>query len=139
MPTGLGPAAAGHRPAGGQRQVVLASEGAQGSHSIGAVQVQHVEAVAGGQADVGLGVAGPPGQHPRPIGRRLPHPMRDEGAEGMLADLPARPIPTRAAAPYLRGDNPTVARGAGASELGDRVMQRQHRNPAAGVAEGGVA
>jgi len=34
----------------------------------GAVDVQDVEAVAGGQADVGLGVAGPPGQDPGPVG-----------------------------------------------------------------------
>jgi hypothetical protein len=33
----------------------------------GAVDVQDIEPVATGQADVGLGVAGPPGQDPGPI------------------------------------------------------------------------
>src|SRR5829696_9383454 len=46
----------------------------------GAVDVQDVEAVSGGQADVGLGLLGPPGQHAGPVvvaslspwGTRLP-------------------------------------------------------------------
>jgi hypothetical protein len=35
--------------------------GLDGVGADGAVDIQDVEAVAGGQADVGLGVAGPPG------------------------------------------------------------------------------
>jgi hypothetical protein len=44
----------------------------------GAVDVQDIEAMPGGQADVGLGVAGPPGQDPGAVGGGVSDPMRDE-------------------------------------------------------------
>ena len=55
----------------------------------GAVDVQDVEAVAGGQADVGLGVAGPPGQDPGPVGGGVLDPVGDQRAEGVLGGLAA--------------------------------------------------
>jgi hypothetical protein len=66
----------------------------------GGVDVEDVEAVAGGQADVGLGVAGPPGQDPGPIGGGLLEPVGDEAAQGVFANLAAARIPTRAADPF---------------------------------------
>jgi hypothetical protein len=44
----------------------------------GAVDVQDVEAMPGGQADVGLGMVGPPGQDPGAVGGGVSDPMRDE-------------------------------------------------------------
>src|SRR5918994_5149531 len=55
----------------------------------GAVDVEDVEAVAGGQADVGLGVAGPPGQHAGPVGGGVLDAVGDQGAQGVLANLAA--------------------------------------------------
>jgi hypothetical protein len=72
VPAGLGPAGPGHRPAGQQLQAVAVGEGLEGGYGLKPVQIQHVEPVAAGQADVGLRVAGPPGQHSRAVGRRLP-------------------------------------------------------------------
>ena len=76
--------------------------GPDGVGAGGAVDVQDVEAVAGGQADVGLGVAGPPGQDPGPVGGGVLDPVGDEGAQGVLAGLAAARIPTRAARPRRR-------------------------------------
>jgi hypothetical protein len=47
------------------------------------------QGMAGGEADVGLGVAGPPGQHPRSVTGGVLDAMRDEGAEGAFARLAA--------------------------------------------------
>jgi hypothetical protein len=55
--------------------------GGQFSESLGAggaVDVQDIEGVATGEADVGLGVAGPPGQDPGAVGGGVSDPMRDE-------------------------------------------------------------
>jgi hypothetical protein len=73
---------------------MLAGEGSHRLGVEGAVDVQDVEQVATGQADVGLGLLGPPGQHPGPIGRRVLEPVGDQGAEGVLGDLAAARIPT---------------------------------------------
>jgi hypothetical protein len=73
---------------------MLASEGADGLGADGAVDVQDVEQVATGQADVGLGLLGPPGQHPGPVSRRLLDPVGHQDAEGVLAGLAAARIPT---------------------------------------------
>jgi hypothetical protein len=113
-------------------------DGAQGRDRLGAVQVQDVEAVPAGQADVGQRVAGPPGQHPGPIRGGLGEAMGDEAAQGVLADLPAGPVPTGAAGPHLGRDDPAVIQNAGAVEVGEWVVQRQDRDPPAGVAEGGI-
>ena len=56
-------------------QAMLGRQLLDGLRAGGSVDVQDIEPVAGGQADVGLGVAGPPGQHPGPIGRRLLNPV----------------------------------------------------------------
>jgi hypothetical protein len=58
--------------------------------------------VATGEADVGLGVAGPPGQHAGPVGSGVGDPVGDQAAQGVLADLAAARIPTRAAQPHPR-------------------------------------
>jgi hypothetical protein len=60
----------------------------------GAVDVQDVEGVAGGEADVGLGVAGPPGQHPGPVTGGVLDPVGDQAAQGVLTNLAAAWIPT---------------------------------------------
>ena len=75
----------------------------------GAVDVQDVEAVAGGQADVGLGVAGPPGQDPGPVGGGVLDPVGDQAAQGVLGGLAAARIPTRAARPHCRARQLVVA------------------------------
>src|SRR4030095_692418 len=62
-----------------------------------AVDVQDIEAVAGGQADVGLGVAGPPGQDPGSVTGRFLEPVEDQGAQRVLARLAAFRVPARAA------------------------------------------
>ena len=53
-------------------------QGADGLGALGAVAVQDVEQVAGGQADVGLGVAGPPGQDPGPVTSRVVDAVGDQ-------------------------------------------------------------
>ena len=60
-----------------------------GSLAGGAVDVQDIEAMPTGKADVGLGVAGPPGQDPGPVGGGVLDPVGHEGAEGVLANLAA--------------------------------------------------
>ena len=73
---------------------MLGGQGPDGLGAGGAVNVQDIEAVAGGQADVGLGVAGPPGQHAGPIRRCVLDPVGDQRAQGVLANLTAARIPT---------------------------------------------
>jgi hypothetical protein len=96
---------------------------ADGVFAGGTVDVQYVEQSADGQADVGLGVAGPPGQHPRPVTGGVLDPMRDEGAEGMFAGLAAAWIPTRTARPDCRAWQLSAA-GEGL-EAGLGQLQRQ--------------
>jgi hypothetical protein len=79
------------------RQAMGGGQLADGSLAGGAVDVQDVEQVAGGQADVGLGVAGPPGQDPGPVTGGVLDPVRDQAAQGVLANLAAARIPTRTA------------------------------------------
>jgi hypothetical protein len=102
----------------------------------GAVDIQDVEQLAGGQADVGLGVAGPPGQHPGPVTGGVGDPVGDQAAQGVLANLAAAQIPTRAARPHRRrlvaGNRLEVA------VVGEGVVQGQDRDAAGGIANGGV-
>jgi hypothetical protein len=77
----------------------------------GAVDVQDVEAMPGGQADVGLGVAAPPGQDPGPVGGSVVDAVGDQAAEGVLGGLAAARIPTRAAPPHGRVRRRSVAGG----------------------------
>ena len=58
----------------------------------GAVDVQDIKPVAGGQADVGLGVAGPPGQDPGPIGGGVLDAV-GAGCPGVLGSLATEPDP----------------------------------------------
>jgi hypothetical protein len=121
-------------------QVIVAGEGADHLGAGGAVNVQDIEAVAGGQADVGLGLLGPPGQHPGPIGGRLLEPMGHQAAQGMLADLAAARIPTRAARAHRRVRQSSVARdGLNAAVMGEGVVQRQHRDAPRGIGQSGIA
>jgi hypothetical protein len=76
---------------------VFGGEGADGLGASGAVDIQDIKDMAGGQADVGLGVTGPPGQNPGPVAGGVGDPMRDQAAQGVLANLAAARIPTRAA------------------------------------------
>jgi hypothetical protein len=77
-------------------------QGADGLFAFGAVDVQDVEGVAGGEADVGLGVAGPPGQDPGPVAGGVLDAVGNQRAEGVLADLAAARIPARAASSQRR-------------------------------------
>ena len=104
----------------------------------GAVDIQDIEAVAGGQADVGLGVAGPPGQDPGPVTGGVGDPVGDQAAQGVLADLAAARIPTRTADPCHRSLGVTSNR-LEAGSVGQGVVEGQDGDAAAGVAEGGVA
>jgi hypothetical protein len=90
--------------------------------------------MAGGQADVGLGVAGPPGQDPGPIGGGVLDPVGHQAAQGVLAGLAAARIPTRAAGPChhrLLGASDWLEVAA----VGERVVQGQHRDVAGGIAK----
>jgi hypothetical protein len=69
-------------------------QGPDGLLALWPVDVQDVEGVAGGQSDVGLGVAGPPGQDPGSVGGGVLYAVGDQAAQGMLADLAAARIPT---------------------------------------------
>ena len=80
-------------------QTMLGRQLLDGLSAFGAVDVEDIEAMAGGEADVGLGMAGPPGQHPRPVAGGVGDPVGDQGAEGVLPHLAAAWIPTRAAGP----------------------------------------
>jgi hypothetical protein len=55
----------------------------------GAVDVQDVETVAGGQADVGLGLLGPPGQDSGSVGGGVLDPVGDQAAQWVLGGLAA--------------------------------------------------
>ena len=59
----------------------------------GAVDVQDINAMPGGQADVGLGVTGPPGQDPGPVTGGVLDSVGDQAAQGVFADLAAVGIP----------------------------------------------
>jgi hypothetical protein len=98
----------------------------------GAVDIQDVEAVPGGQADVGLGVAGPPGQDPSPVTRGVLDPMRHKGAQGVLANLAAARIPTRAADPCHRRMG-IAGNRLEAAPVGEGVVQGQDRDAAGGI------
>jgi hypothetical protein len=94
-------------PAGPDQRpkAVQATGGGQlldGLCAAGAVDVQDVEAMAGGEADVGLGVAGPPGQDPGPVAAGVLNPVGDQRADRVLASLSAVRVPTRAAGPHHR-------------------------------------
>ena len=75
-------------------QAMLGRQLLDGVGAGGAVDVQDVEAIAGGEADVGLGMAGPPGQDPGPVTGGILDPVGDEAAQGVLANLAAAWIPT---------------------------------------------
>jgi hypothetical protein len=79
---------------------VIGRHGPDGEGAGGAVDVQHVKLVTGGEADVGLGVAGPPGQDPGPVTGGVLDPVGHEAAQGVLGGLAAARIPTRAARPF---------------------------------------
>ena len=96
--------------------------------------------MAGGQADVGLGVAGPPGQDPGPVAGGVLDPVGDEAAQGVLGDLPAAWIPTRAARPHCGARLTLVlAEGLEVAVVGEGVVQGQDGDAVGGIAEGGVA
>src|SRR5215203_4541288 len=90
-------------------QAMLAGQRVDGVPAGGAVDVQDVEQVSGGQADVGLWVAGPPGQDPGPVGGGVLDAVGGQAAQGVLGGLAAAGIPTRAACRRCRGDELSVA------------------------------
>jgi hypothetical protein len=121
-------------------QIMVAGEGADGLGAGGAVDVQDIEQVATGQADVGLGLLGPPGQHPGPIGGGVLNPVGDEAAPGMLADLAATRIATGTARPHRwAGQLSVAADGLEVAAVGEGVVQGQHRDTPGGIAKRGVA
>ena len=73
---------------------MLGREHPDGLLALGAVDVQDVELISGGEADVGLGVAGPPGQDPGSVGGGVSDAVGDHAAQGVLANLAAAGIPT---------------------------------------------
>jgi hypothetical protein len=101
------------------------------------VDVQDIEGVAGGQADVGLGVAGPPSADPGPVAGGVLDPVGDQGAQGMLASLAAARIPTRAADPWRR--RRLAADRLEVVSVGEGVVQGQDQDAPGGIAHGGVA
>jgi hypothetical protein len=120
-------------------QPMLGGQGLDDVSAGGAVDVQHIKDVTGGQADVGLGMAGPPGQHPGPVTGGLLEPVGDQAAQGVLADLAAARIPTRAAR-RRRGTRQRSVAGHGlkVAAVGEGVVQGQHRDAPGGIAKGGV-
>ena len=98
--------------------------------------------MAGGQADVGLGVAGPPGQDPGPVGGGVLDPVGDQAAEGVLAEAGRSPDPDTSSPSPLRGrqlsvagDGPGGRCGGGGGSAGAgpgcRGRHSQGRRPAA--------
>src|SRR5215217_5018848 len=84
------------------RQAMLGRQCSDGLLALWPVDVQDVEQAAGGQADVGLGAAGPPGQDPGSVGGGVLDSVGDQAAQGVLANLAAARIPTRAARLFCR-------------------------------------
>src|SRR6266511_3495288 len=120
------PAAAarpGHRPGRCCQRLEPAERGLAG----GGVQVEHVEHHPGGEPDVGLRVAPPPGPDLGAVGGRVGEHTR---RQGVLAGLRAAWLPARApqGAPPL----PPPAAGDGG------VVQRNHGNGLLGVRQGAV-
>jgi integrase len=77
--------------------------------------------VPGGQADVGLGVAGPPGQDPGPICRGVLDPMGDQAAQGVLGGLAAALVAAGAATPDLRLGEALAGRDSAGAEDDRRI------------------
>jgi hypothetical protein len=95
--------------------------------------------VPGGQADVGLRMAGPPGQHAGAVGGGVLDPMWYEGAEGVLAGLAADRIPTRAVNPHRSARQvPVAGERLEVAVVGEGVVQGQHRDTTRGIAERGI-
>jgi hypothetical protein len=128
------PADADQRPR--TLQAVLGGEGPHGGLAGGDVDVQDVEAVAGGQADVGLGVAGPPGQDPGSVTGGVLDAMGDQAAQGVLGRLAAARILARAAARHPRLG--VTSDWLEAATVGEGVVQGQDRDAAGGIAKRGV-
>jgi hypothetical protein len=121
------------------RQPMGGGQLADGLFAGRAVDVEDVEAVAGSEADVGLGVAAPPGQDPGSVGGGVLDPVGDESAEGVLGGLAAAWIPTRAARPHCRAGQLLVAgQGLEVAVVREGVVQGQDRDAAGGIAKGGV-
>src|SRR5829696_8138429 len=120
-------------------QAVLDGQRPDGVPAGGAVDVQDVKPVAGGEADVGLGVASPPGQHPGPVGGGVLEAVGHQAAQGVLAGLAAARVPTRAARRRWCGDRWSVAgEGLDVAAVGEGVVQGQHRDAPGGIAERGL-
>jgi hypothetical protein len=92
----------------------------------------------GGQADVGLGMAGPPGQDPGPVAGGVLDPVGNEAAQGVLANLAAVRIPTRAVGPCHRSLG-VAGNRLEAAAVRERVVEGQDRDAAGGIAKGGIA
>jgi hypothetical protein len=133
MPTT--PASADQRPEA--LQAMLGRQLLDGLGAGGAINVQDIEDMAGGQADVGLGVAGPPAQDPGPITGGVLDPVGDQRAQGVLGRLAAARIPTRAADPCHHSLGVTRNRLEAAS-VGEGVVQGQDGDAARSIANGGV-
>jgi hypothetical protein len=73
---------------------MLGRQGPDDVRAGGAVDVQDIEQLAGGQADIGLGMAGPPGQQAGPVGGGVVDAVGNQPAQGVLANLAAVRIPT---------------------------------------------
>jgi hypothetical protein len=120
-------------------EAMLGGERADGVVAGGPVDIQGIEQVAGGQADVGLGMLGPPGQHPGPVGGGIVQPVGDQAAQGVLAELTAGWVAARASRRHVGSDQlPVAGDGLDAGPVGEWVVQREDGDATGGIAEGGV-
>jgi Domain of unknown function (DUF2703) len=135
--TGAESACCGNNERPGTLQAMGGSEFSDGLSAGGTVDVQDVEAVPTGEADVGLGMAGPPGEDPGPVTGGVLDPVRYESAEGVLGGLPAARIPTGAASSGRRGL--VAGDRLEAAVVGEGIVQGQDGDAAGGIAKGGIA
>jgi hypothetical protein len=89
----------------------------------GAVDVEDVEPVPGGQADVGLGVTGPPGQHAGSVGGGVGDAVGDQAAQGVLANLAAVRIPAGTAHRPNRRRQVSAAGGLEVALVGEGIVE----------------
>jgi hypothetical protein len=114
-------------------------QGSDGLLALWPVDVQDVEAIPRGEADVGLRMEGPPSQHPGPVTGGVLDPMGYQGAEGVLANLAAARISTRAARPHRRARQLLVAsEDLEVAAVGEGVVQGQDGDALGGIAKRGV-
>jgi hypothetical protein len=89
----------------------------------GAVDVEDIEPLATGEADVGVGVAGPPGQHAGPVTGGVGDAVGDQPAQGVLANLAAVRIPAGTANRQNGRRQVSAAGGLEVAVVGEGIVQ----------------